>query len=95
MTRNEFKDAFLFGARTRGPVIPNDVSIDYLLDAYYDDQVRIRNLQDMIATMNDVAREHLHYVTCKRCGEDYDMPVELSEFNPDMSYCGKDEWCCP
>lgn len=94
MTREDFKEAFLLGAYSRGPITPNDGTINYLLDVHYDDKEHIRALQDMIATMNDIARDYIHHVKCRSCGEDYDMPVELSEFDPEYSYCGG-QWCCP
>jgi hypothetical protein len=35
------------------------------------------------------------YVECRGCGEDYELPCDLSEFHPDMSYCGGSSRCCP
>jgi hypothetical protein len=33
--------------------------------------------------------------TCKSCKNDYEFPCDAAEFDPDMSYCGSSQWCCP
>jgi hypothetical protein len=33
--------------------------------------------------------------TCKTCRNDYELPCEAAEFDPGMSYCGRNEWCLP
>lgn len=33
--------------------------------------------------------------TCRSCANRYDLPCNAAEFDPDMSYCGGSQWCCP
>jgi hypothetical protein len=32
---------------------------------------------------------------CRSCGCSYELPCELSEFDQDMSYCGRSSHCLP
>jgi hypothetical protein len=32
---------------------------------------------------------------CRSCGNDYVMDCDAREFDPNYSYCGRSEWCCP
>ena len=95
MTRDEWKDAFMMGARCKGPITPGDGTIDYLLDTVWDNNEQITLLQNMIADMNSVAAEASVKVECRSCGVYYEMSCDLSEFNPYYSYCGGSDRCCP
>lgn len=33
--------------------------------------------------------------TCRSCERTYELPCDVSEFTPDMSYCGGSPWCLP
>lgn len=32
---------------------------------------------------------------CRSCGNDYEICCDAREFDPDYSYCGGSQWCCP
>lgn len=35
------------------------------------------------------------FAVCRSCQCDYEIYCMPQEFEPDMSYCGGSEWCCP
>lgn len=45
--------------------------------------------------IDEVAAQAEFKVECRSCNEYYVMDYELSLFDPEHSYCGKSEWCCP
>ena len=56
----------------------------------------VKALQDMIEEMNQTVIEAGGiYVKCRSCQQKYELPCDLSEFNPSMSYCGGSERCIP
>lgn len=99
MNSNMFADAFIEGVCVSNDV-PDFRKVAYQLakmvyDARTETRTKIQALKDQIAVMDDVARENLSTVKCRGCDEYYDIPCELSEFHPDMSYCGGSPRCCP
>lgn len=39
--------------------------------------------------INEICAEAIIMVRCVKCGGDYELPCDVSEFNPEYSYCGK------
>jgi hypothetical protein len=98
MTSSDFASAFLEGVKVNASPISGvnyeDLSFT-LAKLLHDERTKIKSLKDQIEVMDDVARENLSTVKCRGCDEYYDIPCELSEFHPDMSYCGGSPRCCP
>lgn len=83
MTEQEYIDAFMEGAA----LSPIKETLALTLSNVWSLRKQVLNLQSQIEIMDDVAREGGITVKCRGCGEYYDMPCELSEFNPEYSYC--------
>ena len=85
MSKEEFAQAFLEGANVTKmpPVELNGV----LAGMIYDLRKQIKRQADRMSIMNDVAAESQFHVKCRGCGEWYDMPCDLIEFDPEYSYC--------
>lgn len=45
--------------------------------------------------IDDVASRNNINVPCRSCGEHYEIDWELSKYDPDTSYCGRSDRCCP
>lgn len=45
--------------------------------------------------IDDVANHNTIRVLCKSCDNSYVMDYELSLFDPQQSYCGGSDRCCP
>lgn len=43
----------------------------------------------LIQQMDEIAAENTIMVKCRKCEGMYELPVDLSEFDPEYSYCGK------
>lgn len=43
----------------------------------------------LIQQMDEIAAENNIRVKCRKCECYYDLPCDLSEFDPEYSYCGK------
>lgn len=39
--------------------------------------------------INEVCAQNYIKVPCRKCGEDYELPCDISEYDPEYSYCGK------
>lgn len=51
--------------------------------------------QDHLDIIDEVASRHDINVPCRSCGENYEIDWELSKYDPETSYCGRSERCCP
>lgn len=43
----------------------------------------------LIQRMDEIAAENTIMVKCRKCDCHYELPCDLSEFDPEYSYCGK------
>lgn len=43
----------------------------------------------LIQQMDEIAAENTIMVKCRKCDCHYELPCDLSEFDPEYSYCGK------
>lgn len=86
MSKDQFVSVFLEGSRlSEGN---SQALITNLIGLVYDLRNKQSALHSQIDTMDEVARDAGIQVKCRRCGEYYEIPCDLSEFSPEMSYCG-------
>ncbi|AMR57907.1 hypothetical protein vB_PsyM_KIL5_0007 [Pseudomonas phage vB_PsyM_KIL5] len=91
MTEQDYIDAFIEGAVTAD----KSKVVVFLLSTLYQTRKQCVALQEQIGLMDTVARDSSVEVECRSCEQYYELPCELSEFDPDMSYCGRDHYCTP
>lgn len=51
--------------------------------------------QTQLNIIDEVASNHTITVPCRSCGEHYEIDWELSKYDPETSYCGRSDRCCP
>lgn len=51
--------------------------------------------KEHLAEIDDLVSEGTVKVKCRSCDDYYVLDYEISLFDKDQSYCGKNEWCCP
>ena len=51
--------------------------------------------QTQLDIIDDVAGQHDINVPCRSCGEYYEIYAVLSKYDPETSYCGRSDRCCP
>lgn len=90
MNEQEYIETFLEGA-----ILAPEDRLALTLSHVWSLRRQIKNLQGTIELMDEVARDSSLQVKCRSCEQYYEIPCELSEFDPDMSYCGKDQYCTP
>lgn len=91
--RQMFIDAFISGTR----VIPseNDKLLRSLTGLLYDERAKLKDRDETIEFMDDIARSTRWTMTCRSCQNDFEPDCELSEMFGAEVYCGGSERCCP
>jgi hypothetical protein len=95
MNEQQYINALFEGFRlSNGDV---EMLVSGLASSLFQESKQVRDLQQKIEEMDQVVSDSRGsvYVKCRSCQEYYDLPCDLSEFNRDYSYCGKNEFCCP
>lgn len=92
MTKEEFKAVYIEAGLTMSGTTD---FIDRVVGKLYDARQESKHYSEVIDLMNTVARHSALEVKCRCCKQYYEIRCELSEFDPDMSYCGKDQYCTP
>ena len=83
MTEEEYISAFMEGCT----LAPLPATLTLTLSRVYALSKQVGRLTQEIQMMDDVVRDAGITVKCRGCGEYYDLPCELSEFDPEYSYC--------
>lgn len=97
MNAQEFMESVMEGARLSALDKPcYETLAQNLCYRLHSDREHILFLQELIEKMNQVVSDSpTVQVKCRSCEKMYELPCELSEFEPTMSYCGGSPRCCP
>lgn len=87
------KEEFITLVKEGLAVVQADQSIDYLLGKMYDVKLDLEKAKRQLKVIDNLSVDVK--VKCVCCGEYYDIWCDLSEFDPENSYCGRSERCCP
>lgn len=95
MTSQDYMESVMEGARLAGNPCYATLAQN-LCHELYKERQHIRWLEERIDRMDQVSSDApVFTVRCRACEKAYDLPCELSQFDPDMSYCGGSPRCCP
>jgi hypothetical protein len=93
MKREQFINTFLEGSTLTS--VNTDGLIRNLVGMVFDLRVKVSDHKDHLEYMDDIARANDIEMTCRSCGNKYELPCELSEMSHEGNYCGRSEFCCP
>lgn len=64
--------------------------------AQFEEIARLKDEHKAHLELIDEVAAHNHItVLCRSCDNSYTMDYELSQFDPQQSYCGRSPACCP
>lgn len=95
MKKEEFIKAFMEGVEYSSG--DSSTLVKSLLGQIYEERNKTKTYLQMIEDIDEVvaASPTCVQARCKACGNHYDIPCDISEFNGDFSYCGGSPRCCP
>lgn len=92
MTSTDFAAAFMEGVKINASPISGvnyeDLAFT-LAKLLHDSRAKLSEKDDKINLMDQIACDYMSHVRCVKCEQLYEMPCDLSEFDPEYAYCGK------